>query len=148
MSIASEILHYVNNNPGCNYRQVAEAIPGVNISTVNRCLSRFFAEGKLARELIESSLAYYAIQEKEPEALSEEALLRLTELENRAQQLEAQELYFRAASVWLKAFDMAISNTDRNRYISRRAACLRNAGNYRAPEGRCFLAGRYVGEDK
>lgn len=61
MSIASEILHYVNKNPGCNYRQVADSIPGVNISTVNRCMSRFFDEGKLARELLESSLAYYPI---------------------------------------------------------------------------------------
>lgn len=147
MSIASEVLQFVFDNPGCTYRQVADAIPGLNASTVNRCLSRFFTEGKLARELHGSALAYYPIQEKEPEALSEDALRRLTELENRAQQLEAQELYFRAASVWLKAFDMAISNTDRNRYISRRAACLRNAGNYRAPEGRCFLAGRYVGEE-
>lgn len=148
MSIASEILQFVIANPGCNYRQVADAIPGLNASTVNRCLSRFFADGRLARELRGSALAYYPIGGVEPESLSEENLRILTGLENRAQQLEAKELYFRAASVWLKAFDMAISNTDRSRYISRRAACLRNAGNSKAPEGRCYLAGRYVGEDK
>ncbi|QFH71189.1 PerC family transcriptional regulator [Enterobacter sp. E76] len=148
MSIASEILQFVIENPGCTYRQVADAIPGLNVSTVNRCLSRFFNEGKLARELRGSTLAYYPIGGADPESLSEENLRTLTGLENRAQQLEAKGLYFRAASVWLKAFDMAISNTDRSRYISRRAACLRNAGNFKAPEGRCYLAGRYVGEEK
>lgn len=148
MSIASEVLQFVFDNPGCTYRQVADAIPGLNVSTVNRCLSRFFAEGRLARELHGSALAYYPIGETEPEALSEEKLRVLTGLENRAQQLEAKGLYFRAASVWLNAFDMAISNTDRSRYISRRAACLRYAGNFKAPEGRCYLAGRYVGEDE
>lgn len=148
MSIASEVLQFVIDNPGCTYRQVADAIPGLNVSTVNRCLSRFFTEGKLARELHGSALAYYPIGETEPEALSEEKLRILTGLENRAQQLEAKGLYFRAASVWLNAFDMAISNTDRSRYISRRAACLRYAGNFKAPEGRCYLAGRYVGEDE
>jgi len=147
MSIASEILQFVIENPGCNYRQVADAIPGLNVSTVNRCLSRFFADGRLARELRGSALAYYPIGGVEPESLSEENLRTLTGLENRAQQLEAKGLYFRAASVWLKAFDMAISNTDRSRYISRRAACLRNARNSKAPEGRCYLAGRYVGEE-
>lgn len=147
MSIASEILQFVIENPGCTYRQVADAIPGLNVSTVNRCLSRFFNEGKLARELRGSTLAYYPIGEMEPEALSEENLRTLTGLEHRAQQLEVKGLYFRAASVWLRAFDIAISNTDRSRYISRRAACLRNAGNSKAPEGRCYLAGRYVGEE-
>ena len=147
MSIASEILQFVIENPGCTYRQVADAIPGLNVSTVNRCLSRFFSERKLARELRGSTLAYYPIGGVEPESLSEENLRTLTGLENRAQQLEAKGLYFRAATVWLTAFDMAISNTDRSRYLSRRAACLRCAGNFKAPEGRCYLAGRYVGEE-
>ncbi|MBB3324894.1 PerC family transcriptional regulator [Atlantibacter sp. RC6] len=147
MSIASEIMKYVIENPGCTYRQIAAAMPDINLSTINRCLSRAFINGKLARELNDSTLAYYPIEEAGPEALTEENRRMLTELENLAQQLEAKGLYFRAASVWLTAFDMAISNTDRSRYISRRAACLRYAGNFKAPEGRCYLAGRYVGEE-
>ena len=122
-------------------------MPGTNTSTINRCLGRFYEEGKLRRDFQESTLTYYPSNQTMAETLSEEDLRTLTGLENRAQQLEAQGLYFRAASVWLKAFDMAISSTDRNRYVSRRALCLRHAGNFMTPEGRCYLAGRYVGEE-
>ncbi|WP_313020746.1 PerC family transcriptional regulator [Atlantibacter hermannii] len=148
MSIASKVLQYVIENPGCNYRDIAKAMPGTNTSTINRCLGRFYEEGKLRRDFQESTLTYYPSNQTMAETLSEEDLRTLTGLENRAQQLEAQGLYFRAASVWLKAFDMAISSTDRNRYVSRRALCLRHAGNFMTPDGRCYLAGRYVGEDK
>ena len=147
MSIASKVLQYVIENPGCNYREIAKAMPGTNTSTINRCLGRFYDEGKLLRDFQESTLTYYPSNQTLAETLSGEDLRTLAELEDCAQQLEAKGLYFRAASVWLKAFDIAISYTDRSRYISRRAACLRNAGNNRAPEGRCYLSGRYVEEE-
>ncbi|WP_312837477.1 winged helix-turn-helix domain-containing protein [Atlantibacter hermannii] len=59
MSIASKVLQYVIENPGCNYRDIAKAMPGTNTSTINRCLGRFYEEGKLRRDFQESTLIYY-----------------------------------------------------------------------------------------
>ena len=66
--------------------------------------------------------------------------------EELACQLERQHLWRRAAHVYLAEFDASKSNRDRERLAKKRTQCLKMSNRVGYVEGRCYLAGNYVGE--
>ena len=153
MSIESEILQFALDNPGCSTRQVANALTHSSFRTISRCLFRFHDEGKLKREVHnDTTIVYYPCEEfVKAEAAAAESyagtVRSVIDLENHAIQLEEKGLYLRAATVWLNAFDLAPENKDRERYVKRRASCLKQAKK-RCVTDAFLLAGHYIGEEQ
>jgi len=151
MSIESEVLQFALDNPGCSTRQVANVLTHSSFRTISRCLFHFHSEGKLKREVHnDTTIVYYPSSEFAMEvaaaaASHSEVVKTVTDLEQLASSLEEKGLYQRAATTWLKAFDLSPANKDRERYVKRRAACLRQAKKL-VIDG-CPLAGRYIGEE-
>ncbi|EOG5454279.1 PerC family transcriptional regulator [Cronobacter turicensis] len=66
--------------------------------------------------------------------------------EELACQLERKNLWRRAADAYLAAFDASKSNRDRARLAKKRTQCLKMSNRVGYVEGRCYLAGHFVGE--
>ncbi|MDH0063183.1 PerC family transcriptional regulator [Leclercia adecarboxylata] len=153
MSIESEVLQFALDNPGCSTRQVANVLTHTSFRTISRCLFRFHNEGKLKREVHnDTTIVYYPCEEfvktdAAATASYADTVRTLTDLENYAIQLEGKGLYLRAATVWLNAFDLSPANKDRERYVKRRASCLKQAKK-RCVTDACLLAGHYIGEEQ
>ncbi|MFY9995039.1 MAG: PerC family transcriptional regulator [Leclercia sp.] len=151
MSIESEVLQFALDNPGCSTRQVANALTHSSFRTISRCLFRFHNEGKLKREVHnDTTIVYFPcgdlVRATAAAASFADSVKTLTDLEQYAVDLEEKGLFQRAATVWLKAFDLSSVNKDRERYVKRRASCLKQAKKYSTTEG-CSLAGRYIGDE-
>lgn len=153
MSIESEVLQFALDNPGCSTRQVANVLTHTSFRTISRCLFLLHNEGKLKREVRnDTTIVYYPCEEfvktdAAAAAAYADTVRTLTDLENYAIQLEGKGLYLRAATVWLKAFDLSPANKDRERYVKRRASCLKQAKK-RCVTDACLLAGHYIGEEQ
>jgi len=154
VSIESEVLQFALDNPGCSTRQVANVLTHTSFRTISRCLFRFHNEGKLKREVHnDTTIVYYPCEEfvktdaAAAAATYADTVRTLTDLENYAIQLEGKGLYLRAATVWLNAFDLSPANKDRERYVKRRASCLKQAKK-RCVTDACLLAGHYIGEEQ
>jgi hypothetical protein len=153
MSLKIKIHEFISDNPGVRMKQIREAFPGYKRNTVNSAVRRLVEQHVLDHAEDGSCFKYFVPVDLTTEStfaaekyVTEMPVVSTKDVEAKAEELESKGLFNRAATLWLKAFDLCRINKDRELFLRRRKRCLEQVRRSMSKDGQCFLAGRFSTE--
>ncbi|ELP6230900.1 PerC family transcriptional regulator [Salmonella enterica] len=158
MSLLANVQAFIEINPGLTTREIANALPEYDRFLVQRAASYLHKHGRVTRHKGKGLARYFAserdVMNVKPRQTKTSTASRYTgsgdpkviaTLVSRAEALEAEGLFNRAATVWMEAFDESLLINEREALSKRRKKCLEGCKKPLRPGEQIYLAGRFVG---
>ncbi|EKO1175632.1 hypothetical protein ACEU8V_000028 [Escherichia coli] len=156
MNIKTKILTFLMTRPHACSREIAENCSDYRPTSVQREVLKQYSSGVLGRFKDEDHgvYAYFLAEKAEgptdaPVSTTRSVAKSAGVLAEQAMQLQKAGKFQRAATLWLRAFDVSREEKDRQTFLKNRQLCLRLSRYRRAvPSGsdNWCLAGRFAGE--
>ncbi|MEG2662345.1 MAG: PerC family transcriptional regulator [Hafnia sp.] len=160
MSLMADVQKFIEENPGCTSSDIANAFEGYSRRCVLQTASKLRQSGRVSHKCQGDIHRHFALgEEPELEPAVETKRVRdcytgtndprvILRLTCKAEELESNGLYRRAATVWMEAFCESHSQPERNNFLARRERCLRKSRKSTASGDEWYLSGNYVGPNE